>query len=489
MKRWVIFAIFRQSISLKFLAIVFAVCLVGILGSSIAITRKTGEVLKDSLLSKANSFASYGALAASGAMRANDVNGLDAVTAGIRNDAEVLYAVITDEEGRALTSHGASLSASAGDLPGASGERSLPEIIEALRRDGTALTASSPITVDGVDRGRIVVGMTDTLMRARISMTVIFVFFVNIITGCAVGAALFAASRSMMVNPLRRMTGAARRLADGDLTARIDAGSQDEMGTLMSAMAAMIERIRAAVAGVQQAAIAVSSESSWLSERAASLSQGAGAQASAAERASASTEQMTATIGRNAENAARTEQTANESATHAAAGRSSVTNAIAAMKQIAARISIIDDIARQTNMLALNAAIEAARAGTFGKGFAVVAAEVRSLAERSRTAAGEIQELSSTSVEVAEWAGEMLMRLLPEIERTAGMVREISTASREQASGAGQINAAIRQLNLVTRQNAGAAGEMAETASRLAFQAAELRSAVSFFRLGSAVDR
>jgi methyl-accepting chemotaxis protein len=155
------------------------------------------------------------------------------------------------------------------------------------------------------------------------------------------------------------------------------------------------------------------------------------------------------------------------------------------MKQIAGRITVIEEIARQTNLLALNAAIEAARAGEAGKGFAVVAAEVRKLADRSREAAGEIAQLSEVSVEVAEWAGEMLSKLIPEIDRTATMVKEITTASSEQASGAEQLNSAIQQLNLVTQQNAGAAEQMASTAGQLAGQADRLNAAISFFRMDS----
>ncbi len=156
---------------------------------------------------------------------------------------------------------------------------------------------------------------------------------------------------------------------------------------------------------------------------------------------------------------------------------------VAAMKQIAEKISIIEEIARQTDLLALNAAIEAARAGEHGKGFAVVASEVRKLAERSQTAAGEIGKLSSTSVEIAESAGEMLKKLVPDIQRTAELVQEISAASAEQNSGAEQINTALQQLDQVIQQNAAASEEMSSTAEELAAQAEQLQDTISFFML------
>jgi methyl-accepting chemotaxis protein len=192
---------------------------------------------------------------------------------------------------------------------------------------------------------------------------------------------------------------------------------------------------------------------------------------------------MNATIKQNADNAAQTEKIALKSATDATESGKAVSETVGAMKDIAAKISIIEEIARQTNLLALNAAIEAARAGEHGKGFAVVASEVRKLAERSQTAAGEISHLSASSVEVAEKAGEMLARLVPDIQKTAELVQEITAASKEQTTGADQINSAIQQLNQVIQQNAGAAEEMSSTAEELSSQAEQLQSTISFFKV------
>ncbi|MEW6521939.1 MAG: methyl-accepting chemotaxis protein, partial [Thermodesulfobacteriota bacterium] len=206
-------------------------------------------------------------------------------------------------------------------------------------------------------------------------------------------------------------------------------------------------------------------------------------QAAAAEEASSSMEQMSSNIRQNADNALQTEKIAVKSASDAQEGGKAVNQTVGAMKEIAGKISIIEEIARQTNLLALNAAIEAARAGEHGKGFAVVASEVRKLAERSQKAAAEISELSSASVEVAEKAGDMLSKMLPDIQKTAELVQEISAASKEQDTGAEQINKAIQQLDQVIQQNAGASEEMSSTAEELSAQAEQLQGIIAFFKV------
>jgi len=196
-------------------------------------------------------------------------------------------------------------------------------------------------------------------------------------------------------------------------------------------------------------------------------------------------EEMSSNIKQNADNAQQTEKIALKAAHDAKEGGQAVTETVSAMKDIAMKISIIEEIARQTNLLALNAAIEAARAGEHGKGFAVVATEVRKLAERSQTAAAEISKLSSSSVEVAEKAGEMLTRIVPDIQKTAELVQEISAASNEQNTGADQINKAIQQLDQVIQENASATEEMASTAEELSSQAVQLQDIIGFFRTGN----
>ena len=245
----------------------------------------------------------------------------------------------------------------------------------------------------------------------------------------------------------------------------------------------MIERLRMIVSDALGASDSVSSGSQELSASSEQLSQGATEQASAAEEASASMEQMAANIKQNADNAAQTEKIARQSSRDAEASGQAVNKAVGAMRTIAEKISIVQEIARQTDLLALNAAVEAARAGEHGKGFAVVASEVRKLAERSQAAAAEISTLSGETVQVATEAGEMLNRLVPDIQKTAELISEISAACREQDIGASQINEAIQQLDKVTQQNAGASEEMSATSEELAAQAEELQASIAFFKV------
>jgi methyl-accepting chemotaxis protein len=277
----------------------------------------------------------------------------------------------------------------------------------------------------------------------------------------------------------------AKRLSEGDLNTEIKVDSKDEIGSLMAAMKAMVDKLRNVVVDVKTASDNVASGSEQLSAGAQQMSQGTTEQAASTEEASSSIEEMNATIKQNADNAMQTEKIALKSATDAQESGKAVSQTVSAMKDIAQKISIIEEIARQTNLLALNAAIEAARAGEHGKGFAVVASEVRKLAERSQAAAGEISQLSSSSVHIAEQAGQMLAKLVPDIQKTAELVQEITASSKEQSSGADQINGAVQQLNQVVQQNAGAAEEMSSTAEELASQADQLQATISFFKVDS----
>ncbi|MBI5057933.1 MAG: MCP four helix bundle domain-containing protein [Nitrospirae bacterium] len=295
-----------------------------------------------------------------------------------------------------------------------------------------------------------------------------------------VGISLFI-TRSI-TQPISEGVHVANKLSEGDLSVNIDATSKDETGQLLAAMKTMVDKLTMVVVDVKAAADNVAAGSQELSASSEQMSQGATEQASSIEETSSSMEQMASNIRQNADNSQQTAKISEKAALDAQESGRAVSEAVTAMKEIAGKISIIEEIARQTNLLALNAAIEAARAGEHGKGFAVVAAEVRKLAERSQTAAAEISQLSSTSTHVAEKAGEMLTKLVPDIQKTAELVQEISAASNEQNAGVEQINRAIQQLDTVIQQNAGASEEMSSTSEELASQAEQLQDSIAFFK-------
>ncbi|MBA1381049.1 methyl-accepting chemotaxis protein [Pseudomonas brassicacearum] len=318
-----------------------------------------------------------------------------------------------------------------------------------------------------------------TKLYENARLSIIVVLAVALLVG--LGLALFISR--IISRPLKQAAAVAEQLAEGNLNAKIDGGSKDETGMVLNAMQNMVGKLSHIIGEVRNAADNLASASEEVSATAQSMSQATSEQAASVEETSASIEQMSASINQNTENAKVTDGMASKAAKEATDGGESVQQTVVAMKKIAQRISIIDDIAYQTNLLALNAAIEAARAGEHGKGFAVVAAEVRKLAERSQVAAQEIGELSSSSVDMAEKAGNLLNEMVPSINKTSDLVQEISAASEEQAAGVAQINTAMTQLNQVTQQNASSSEELAATAEEMSSQAEQLQQAMSFFTL------
>jgi len=295
------------------------------------------------------------------------------------------------------------------------------------------------------------------------------------VSGSAI-ALLFAFVITFSITrPLREAVVLNNKLAEGDLNLEIRVKGKDEIGQLQSAMQHMLEKLQEVVVNVQSGAMNVASGSE-------EMSQGASEQAASAEEASSSMEEMVANIQQNADNASQTEKLAVKAATDAQESGQAVAQTVEAMHEIVKKIGVIEEIARQTHMLSLNATIEAARAEQYGKGFGVVAAEVRSLASRAQEAAVEINAVASDSITVAEKAGELLHKLVPDIQKTAELVQEISAASKEQTSGAGQINQAIQQLDQVVQQNASVSEE-------LAAQAEQLQGTVAFFNLDGAGGR
>jgi methyl-accepting chemotaxis protein len=310
----------------------------------------------------------------------------------------------------------------------------------------------------------------------------------NTVVGSALGAILVAMVAGWLITisitrPVARAKAAAEQLAAGDLNVELVADSTDEVGELVLALKKTVEKLREVISGVLVAADNLNGASEQIGSASQQLSQTATEQASSVEESSSSIEEMTSSISQNSENAKVTDGIASKAAKEASDGGDAVNQTVAAMRTIAQKIGIIDDIAYQTNLLALNAAIEAARAGAQGKGFAVVAAEVRKLAERSQVAAREIGSVAENSVQLAERAGQLLNTMVPAIQKTAELVQEIAAASAEQSTGAAQINTAINQLNQTAQQSASASEELASTAEEMSSQVMELRDLIGFFKL------
>lgn len=310
---------------------------------------------------------------------------------------------------------------------------------------------------------------------------VVFGITLAIIIGILVMFILIRTVMNQLGGEPAEVTAMASEIAKGNLSLNLKSSSQNK--GLYGNMVMMAEKLQEIVGQVIAAGDTVASGSEELNSTSQQLSQGATEQAASIEETTSSMEEMGSNIQQNADNSNQTEKISLKAAKDAEESGQAVAEAVAAMKEIASKINIIEEIARQTNLLALNAAIEAARAGEHGKGFAVVAAEVRKLAERSQSAAGEISDLSASSVGVAEKAGEMLNTLVPDIKKTSELVQEISAASNEQNAGAGQINKALQQLDQVIQQNASATEEMSSTSEELASQAQQLQNAISYFKL------
>lgn len=305
----------------------------------------------------------------------------------------------------------------------------------------------------------------------------------GLITALIVGILFAYIITSSIVQPINEQNAFIGKISTGDLTAELNIDRKDEIGESAKALKAMVDKLKEVITVIVGASENINSAAVEMSSSSQQMSEGATEQAASAEEVSSSMEQMASNIQQNTDNAIQTETIALKAADDIKEGSKAVNDTVISMKEIAGKISIIGEIARQTNLLALNAAVEAARAGEHGKGFAVVAAEVRKLAERSQSAAAEIDQVSSSSVAVAEKSGKLLEQIVPDIQKTARLVQEISASSREQSTGSDQVNSAVQQLNEVTQQNAAAAEEVASSSEELSSQADQMKETISFFKV------
>ena len=422
---------------------------------------------QEKLTSLANTIAGQMALSVAIPVWNYNMEDLAAQVEAAMQEKELLAVVVSDSKTAVLISKRRDTEWNVVDMTGELTEE-FPPIVRDLVYEGKSI-------------GTVQVAMTTRFMQAELRQTIIETSIAIIALDMILFSGLLISLRVLMIAPLSRLLRVAPAMADGNFQQEIDTSRRDEIGLLSSAFGEMQVKIAEVVRDVKNSTAEVALRSREMSMVAEQMSQGASQQAAATEEVSASMEEMAANIRQTVDNAKITEEMAVKSADDARLGNHAVIEIIHAMEVIAERISIVQEIASQTNLLSLNAAIEAAKAQEYGKGFSVVAASVRELAHQSRSAADEIRRLVHSCVTLSAQAGEVLQRLAPNSEKTAELVQDINAANQEQFRGIEQVNRAIQQLDTVTQQNAATAEEVASSAESLTMQADTLQQTMAFF--------
>jgi methyl-accepting chemotaxis protein len=482
-----------MGIRVRFMLIMVAILTVSSVAATVLLARRQAASLEQALVDRGHSLGAFIAKLSWEPLLTNETTQLDGVVADvIKAEEDVAWAVVLDPSGTTMTSPAVSVNPRAPGVEAALAalpkDAPLADMLKALRAGIPVRELTLPIQLGDRSIGTLSLGLSLAPVRVEAQRTMGFVIAVNLVLVLILGVAMLLALQRLVLGPLggepAYAAEVARRVAQGNLAFEIEGGAGDGRSA-MGALRLMVGKLAEVTSQVRNSAASLASAAGQVSAAAQSMSSGTSEQAASVEETTSSLEEMTASITANAENSRQMEQIATRGARDAEKAGEAVLETVEQMKTIAEKISIVQEIAYQTNLLSLNAAIEAARAGEHGRGFAVVASEVRRLAERSQAAAKEISALAGTSVKVAERSGQLLGDLVPSIRKTAELVQEVTATSAEQASGVSQINQAMGQVDQATQRNAAAAEELSSTAEEMTSQAQALEALMAFFTLAA----